>query len=414
MNQDSDGAVEHEADEPGIEYPGLFLKKGEDARLRQGHLWVFSNEVDTGRSPLTEFTPGEIVAICDAGGRAFGLGYINPQALICARLVERGLRHPIDKSLIVHRLKVALELRKQLYAEPFYRLVFGEADGLPGLVLDRFDDVVVGQIGTLGMESLRDAVLEAVMKVIKPRCFVWKNNGSVRKLEALPEYLEVPVGTLEPLTRVVEAGVEFAVDIANGQKTGWFYDQRDNRDRLARLVPGKRVLDVFSYVGAWGVRSAVAGASEVVCVDSSATALAAVNAAAVANGCGERVRTIQADAFDALKKMRQERERFDVVIIDPPAFVKRKKDFAEGRLAYRRIFEAGMQLLSRDGILIACSCSHHMPRSALLDTINQGARHLDRSVQVLAQLQQSADHPVHPAIPETDYLKGYICRVLPS
>lgn len=397
-----------------IEYPALFLRKGEDARLRQGHQWVFSNEVDTQRSPLGDFQPGEIVAICDASGRAFGLGYINPQALICARLVERGVRHPIDKSLIVHRLNVALELRKQLYAEPFYRLVFGEADGLPGLVLDRFDDVIVGQIGTLGMESLREAVVEAVVKVLKPRTFVWKNNGSVRKLEALPEYVEVPVGALEAKTRVVEAGLEFAVDIANGQKTGWFYDQRDNRDRLARLVPGKRVLDVFSYVGAWGIRSAAAGASEVLCIDSSATALEAVNDAAARNGLSDKVRTLEADAFEALKSLRQQRERFDVVIVDPPAFVKRKKDFAEGRLAYKRIFEAAMQLLNRDGILIACSCSHHMPRSTLLDTINQGARHLDRSVQVLAQLQQSADHPVQPAIPETDYLKGFICRVLPA
>ncbi len=414
MQADSESEIEVETDAVEVEYPALFLKKGEDARLRQGHLWVFSNEVDTQRSPLADFQPGEIVAICDASARAFGLGYINPNALICARLVERGVRHAINKSLIVHRLNVALELRKQLYAEPFYRLVFGESDGLPGLVLDRFDDVIVGQIGTLGMEALREAVVEAVVKVLKPRMFIWKNNGSVRKLEALPEYVEVPVGMLEPLTRVVEAGLEFAVDIANGQKTGWFFDQRDNRDRLARLVPGKRVLDVFSYVGAWGIRSAAAGASEVLCIDSSAAALKAVAAAAERNGFGDRVRTLEADAFDALKDLRQQRERFDVVIVDPPAFVKRKKDFAEGRIAYKRIFEAAMQLLNRDGILIACSCSHHMPRSVLLDTINQGARHLDRSVQVLAQLQQSADHPVHPAIPETDYLKGFICRVLPA
>lgn len=409
MSTEIQSAVEVE-----VEYPALFLKKGEDARLRQGHLWVFSNEVDTKRSPLNDFQTGEIVAICDAAGRAFGLGYINPHALICARLMERGARHAIDKSMMVHRLNVALALRQMLYAEPYYRLVFGESDGLPGLVIDRFDDVVVGQIGTAGMELMREAVVEAVVKVLKPRVFIWKNNGSVRKLESLPEYIEVPVGEMPTQTRVQESGVEFSVDLADGQKTGWYFDQRDNRDRLARLVPGKRVLDVFSYVGAWGLRSAMAGATEVVCVDSSAKALAAVQDAAQRNGVADRVRTVEADAFDALKQMRQERERFDVVIVDPPAFVKRKKDFAEGRIAYRRIFEAAMQLLNRDGILIACSCSHHMPRSALLDAINQGARHLDRSVQVLAQLQQSADHPVHPAIPETDYLKGFICRILPA
>ena len=405
-------------DEPNIapsrDYPVLFLKKGEDDRLRQGHLWVFSNEVDVVRSPLDQFVPGQIAAISDSSGRILGLGYVNPQALVCARLMERGARHAVDRSLIVHRLQVALALRQRLYGEPFYRLVFGEADGLPGLVLDRYDDVIVGQIGTLGMEQLKTAIVEAVVKVIKPRLMVWKNHGSVRRLENLPEYVETAVGVIEASTRVVEAGIEFWVDIANGQKTGWFYDQRDNRERLPRLVAGKRVLDVFSYVGAWGLRSAALGASAVLCIDSSAPALAAINAVAQQQGLADRVQTREADAFDALKELRQQREHFDVVIVDPPAFIKRKKDFAEGRIAYRRIFEAAMQVLSKDGILIACSCSHHLPRAVMLDLIQQGARHLDRSVQVLAQLQQSKDHPVHPAIPETDYLKGFICRVLPA
>jgi 23S rRNA (cytosine1962-C5)-methyltransferase len=401
-------------DADGGELPGLFLRRGEDARLRQGHLWVFSNEVDVKRSPLSEFEPGEQVAIVDAAERVIGLGYINPNALICARMVERGAHHPIDKSLIVHRLNVALALRERLYDTPHYRLVFGESDGLPGLVIDRFGDVLVGQIGTLGMERMKDWVVEAVAKVFKPRAFIWKNSGSVRKLEALPEYDECALGEWPETLEVVEGGVRFRVDPRDSQKTGWFYDQRDNRDRLPKLVKGQRVLDVFCYGGGWGLRAAAAGASEVVCVDASATALGVVARAARENGLEERVKTLQGDAFDVLKSLRQQRERFDVVIVDPPAFIKRKKDFAEGRLAYRRIFEMAMQLLARDGVLIACSCSHHLPRSVLLDTIHQGARHLDRSVQVLAHLQQSACHPVHPAIPETEYLKGFICRVLPS
>ena len=402
------------AAEDETELPGLFLKRGEDARLRQGHLWVFSNEVDVKRSPLGEFKPGEQVAIVDASERVLGLGYINPNALICARMVERGAHHPLDKSLIVHRLNVALALREQLYDTPHYRLVFGESDGLPGLVIDRFGDVFVGQIGTLGMEGMKAWVVEAVAKVFRPRAFLWKNSGSVRKLEALPEYDECAIGDWPEFLEVVEGGVVFKIDPRDSQKTGWFYDQRDNRDRLPRLVKGKRVLDVFSYGGGWGLRAAAAGASEVTCVDASATALAVVNRAAQDNGLAERVKTLQGDAFEVLKELRQQRERFDVVIVDPPAFIKRKKDFAEGRIAYRRINEMAMQLLARDGLLIACSCSHHLPRPALLDAINQGARHLDRSVQVLMSLQQSACHPVHPAIPETDYLKGYVCRVLPS
>lgn len=396
------------------ELPGLFLRRGEDARLRQGHLWVFSNEVDTKRSPLGEFEPGEAVAIVDASERVLGLGYINPNALIAARMVERGTHHALDKSLFVHRLNVALALRESIYDTPHYRLVFGESDGLPGLVIDRFGDVFVGQIGTLGMERMKSWVVEAVAKVFKPRAFLWKNSGSVRKLEALPEYDECAIGDWPEYLEVNEGGVLFRIDPRDSQKTGWFYDQRDNRDRLAKLVRGKRVLDVFSYGGGWGVRAAASGAREVVCVDASATALAVVERAARDNGLSDRVSTLQGDAFEVLKSLRQQRERFDVVIVDPPAFIKRKKDFPEGRIAYRRINEMAMQLLARDGLLISCSCSHHLPRAALLEAINQGARHLDRSVQILMSLQQSACHPLHPAIPETEYLKGFICRVLPS
>ncbi len=179
-------------------------------------------------------------------------------------------------------------------------------------------------------------------------------------------------------------------------------------------MEGKRVLDVFSYLGGWGLRAAAFGASEVVCVDASAAAVAAIERNARINNLQDRVRALKADAFEELKRLRELRERFDVVILDPPAFVKRKKDFSEGRLAYRRINEMAMQILVKDGILISCSCSYHMPRAALLESLQQGARHLDRSLQVLVQLQQAPDHPVHPAIPETEYLKGFICRVLPA
>lgn len=402
-----------------IAYPALYLKRGEDARLRAGHLWVFSNEVDVARSPLTGFTPGEPCVIVDALEKPIGIGYVNPNSLICARLVNRGIAHALDRSLLVHKLNVALSLRARLFAEPYYRLVFGESDGLPGLTLDRFGDVIVGQTTTAGMERLKDDIVAAVVKVLKPAAMVWKNDGGFRELEQLPSHADVACGELPQPLVAIESGLEFEIDPIGGQKTGWFYDQRANRDLLApdrsgALVHGARVLDLFSYLGGWGLRAGVAGAREVVCVDSSASAVEAIGRNAQRNRLGERVTAVRADAFDFLKEQRAARERFDVVIVDPPAFIKRKKDFAEGRLAYRRINEMAMQLLARDGILITCSCSYHMPRAALLDAIQQGARHLDRSVQVLAQLQQAPDHPLHPAIPETEYLKGYICRVLPS
>ena len=403
---------ETDESETTIELPALALRKGEDARLRTGHAWIFSNEVDTKRTPLSAFEPGAHAVVVDHADKPIGIAYVNPNALICARLVARGIRHEFDRSLIVHRLKVALGLRERLHGRPYYRLVYGESDGLPGLVLDRYGDVVVGQIATVGMEAMKDAVTEAVVKVLKPEALVWKNAGSVRQLEALPEYVETAIGTLPERVIAEEAGLVFEIDVERGQKTGWFYDQRANRDAMAPFVREARVLDLFAYVGAWGVRAASMGASEVLCVDASKSAVAAIGVNAFANRVASRVTAIEEDAFDALKRLRQAKERFDVVIVDPPAFVKRKKDFTEGKLAYRRINEAAMQLLGRDGVLITCSCSWHMSRESLLEAVNAGARHLDRNVQVLSRLQQAPDHPAHPAIPESDYLKGYICRVV--
>jgi 23S rRNA (cytosine1962-C5)-methyltransferase len=397
-----------------IAYPALYLKRGEDERLRAGHLWVFSNEVDVKRSPLTGFEPGAACVIVDAHDKALGIGYVNPNSLICARLVNRGIEHALDRSLLVHKLKVALSLRERMYAEPYYRLVFGESDALPGLTLDRFGDVIVAQITTAGMERLKDDIAAAVAKVIKPGALIWKNDAAVRALEHLPEYADAGMRALPVALLVREGGLDFEIDPIGGQKTGWFYDQRANRDLLGPYVREARVLDMFSYLGGWGLRAAAAGAKEVICVDASAAAVAAIGRNAQRNGLADRVTAQRADAFEYLKTQRAARARFDVVILDPPAFVKRKRDYAEGRLAYRRINEMAMQILARDGILITCSCSYHMPRAALLEAVQQGARHLDRNVQVLAQLQQAPDHPVHAAIPETEYLKGFICRVLPS
>lgn len=399
-----------------VSYPTLFLRRGEEARLRAGHLWVFSNEVDVARSPLSAFTPGASCRIADAQGRPLGVGYVNPNSLIAARLVSRDPHRALDRSLFVHRIRVALALRTRLDAEPYHRLLYGESDGVPGLVVDRYADVVVAQTTTAGMEQRKDDVASALDQVLRPAAIVWKNDAAVRALEQLPSYADLGQGALRGPVLVHEGGLAFTVDPIGGQKTGWFYDQRANRDHLVTLGGGAllrnaRVLDLFSYRGAWGLRAAAAGAREVVCVDASAAAVEAIVDNAERNGLAARVRAIKADAFAHLKALREAGERYDVVILDPPAFVKRKKDFAEGRLAYRRLNEMAMQVLTRDGILVTCSCSYHLPRPALLEIIQQTARHLDRHVQVLAQLQQAPDHPVHPAIPETEYLKGYLCRV---
>lgn len=392
----------------------LILRKGEDRRLRTGHSWIFSNEIDTTRTPLTHFEPGQAVLIADQANRPLGTGYVNPHSLICARLVSRDPEYSLDKSLLVHRIQVAQSLRQRIFEHRYYRLVFGDSDGLPGLVLDQFGDTVVAQITTAGMERVKADVIAAVTKVVKPACLIFRNDAVSRSYEGLELYAETAIGTAPAELVVRENGAQFQVPALTGQKTGWFYDHRLNRQRMASYVEGKRVLDVFSYAGAWGIQAARAGAREVWCVDVSEPALESVHANAQLNGMGERVRTISGDAFEVLKQLRHERAHFDVVILDPPAFIRRKKDLEAGTEAYRRLNQAAMQVLEKDGLLISASCSSYLSREVLRNIVLASSRHLDRFLQILEQGHQGPDHPVHPAIPETEYLKAFICRVLPT
>jgi len=395
-----------------MELAPLYLKKNEERRLRQGHLWVYSNEVDAGRSPLNGFEAGQPVTIVANDGKPVGNGYVNPHSLICARLVSRSTKQQLDRSLLVHRLNIALSLRERLFDKPFYRLVYGESDGLPGLVVDRFGDVLAVQLNTAGMEAVKEAVVEALEKVLKPAAILWRNDSSTREMEGLASYVEPALGEVPETVEIEENGTRFEVPLLSGQKTGWFYDHCMNRARVQQLCKGMRVLDVFSYIGGWGVQAATAGADEVVCIDSSGKALDQAERSADLNGVRERVQTIEGDAFEALKALRAERERFDMVIVDPPAFIKRKKDAKKGIEAYRRINQAAMQLLGKDGLIVSASCSFHLQREVLRDVMQQGARHLDRSLQIIEQGHQGPDHPVHPVILETEYIKCFTGRVV--
>ena len=393
-----------------VELPPLRLRHNEDRRISAGHLWVFSNEVDIAATPITAFKPGDMCRVLSARDKFLGFAYVNPKTLICARVLGRDAAWPPGKGLFVHRLQIALSLRERVYAEPYYRLVYGESDGLPGLVLDRFGDVVVGQIGTAGMEAFKHDIATAVQQVLKPKAMLWKNDSGARELEGLSAYVEAAFGDAPSYATLDESGVRFSVPLIEGQKTGWFYDQAANRRSLLKYVRGKSVLDVFSYLGAWGLTAAKADASEVTCVDSSAPALALVDAAAKSNGLN--VATEKGDAFDVLEKMIESRRKFDIVVIDPPAFIKRKKDIPKGEAAYRRLNQLAMQLLSRDGLLVSCSCSYHMSGEALMGAIQKAARHLNRFAQVIEVGGQAPDHPIHPGIEETRYLKSFVCRVV--
>ncbi|MBK6756239.1 MAG: class I SAM-dependent rRNA methyltransferase [Moraxellaceae bacterium] len=390
----------------------LSLKKYEDRRLREGHLWIYSNEVDTAKTPLKTLEAGEQVIIEDVTGKKLGIATVSPNSLICARLVSRDVKHPLDKSLIVYKLNQALSLRERFYDEPYYRLVYGDSDGLCGLVVDRFGDYCVVQTTTVGMERLKDDIVQALVKVLNPTGILFKNDSKARAFEGLESYIEVAYGDVPKLLPLVENGVKFVAPAHEGQKTGWFYDHRESRAQLQRVVKGKRVLDVFSYAGSWGIQAAAFGAADVTCIDASEFALDIVKQNAALNGLEDKVHTLQGDAFQMLTELKQQGEQFDVIILDPPAFMQKRKDHANGLQAYRRINELAMRLLVRDGILVSGSCSMHLKTEELVDVIRGASRHLDKTAQVVFIGGQGADHPVHPAIPETSYLKCVMARVL--
>jgi 23S rRNA (cytosine1962-C5)-methyltransferase len=390
------------------ELPALRLKRNEDRRLHAGHLWIFSNEVDTQQTPLTKFEAGELVRVLAHNDRALGLAYVNPQSLISARMLTTW-KLP-DVAWLAARMRAALSLRERLYPTPYYRLVYGESDGLPGLVIDRYGSACVVQIGTAGMERLKPQIQQALEQVLRCEALLFKNDGSAREMEGLPSYVEAAAGKFDELGQVLEDGLDFQAPLAEGQKTGWFFDQAANRRNLVKYIrKGSRMLDMFSYVGAWGVRAAHCGAREVLCVDSSAAALEL--AASNAQRNGTQLTTVKGDAFDVLEDLVKKRARFDAVVIDPPAFAKRKKDLPKALAAYKRLNQLAMQVTAEDGILVSCSCSYHVSPEDLQDAIAKAARGADKHLQILEMGGQSPDHPVHPAIPETRYLKAYFCRV---
>lgn len=393
----------------------LRLKPKAERRLKGGHQWVYSNEVDTDITPLKGLVAGAEVVIEAAGGKALGVAVVSPEQLICARLFSRDSDANLDASMFVHRLQVAMSTRELWYPHQCYRWVYGDSDGLPGLDIDRFGGVAVIQISSVAMEERRQWIIDAVNKVAKPDCIVLKNDGKLRAVEGLPEYVEVVQGALEDdCAPLIENDTKFMAPVIHGQKTGWFYDHRENRAQLNRLVKGKRVLDVFSYVGGWGVQAANHGAAEVHCVDASAQALNWVEQNAELNGVAEKVHCWEGDAVAALRQLKDEGQRFDVVVMDPPALIPRRKDSKAGEQAYHRLNSLAMRLLSKDGLLVAASCSMHLGEDRLPDMLRIMGRELDREVVIQHVGSQGADHPVIPAIPETRYLKAVFARVTPT
>lgn len=387
----------------------LRLKPREDKRLRAGHLWIYSNELDLEKAPMTDVAPGTLCRVVDSRGKALGLGYVNPHSLLCARLLTSNPDANIDTAWFARRLQSALALRERLYSTPYYRLVYGESDGLPGLVVDRYGDVLAVQIGTAGMEGLKSHLTQALQQVLKPKGIWFNNEMPVREQEGLTLYTEA-VGEVPDSVEIEEGGARFAIPIKSGQKTGWFYDQHANRDRLAKYVTGKSVLDVYSYIGGWALRALKQGARAAAVIDSSAPALEAATANAALNGF--ELEIVKGQALDMMRDFKARNRRFDVVVVDPPALIKRKKDQEAGMSHYGAVNRAAIDLLAPEGILVSCSCSHHLDAEQLQRILLRESRAAGRRLQILEQGEQGPDHPVHPAIPETRYLKAFVCRVV--
>lgn len=388
----------------------VILKKNEERRLLAGHLWIYSNEIDTKISPLKNFKPGELVIIKTSHNKNLGIGYINPNTLLCARLLTHDTNEKIDCNFFITRIKQALILRKLCFDKPFYRLIFSESDQLPGLVVDRFNNVLVAQLNTAGMENLKELIVEALVHVIKPTSILWKNSSSIRAIENLPNYVETAYGNPPEQIELEENNIKFIASIKEGQKTGWFYDQRNNRSRVATYVKDKNILDVFSYSGSFGINAMMNGAKNLTCIDASEFALKQIKQNAILNNMNNEIEIICGDAFAVLKDLCASQKLFDVIILDPPAFIKRRKDIEIGTNAYLRLHCLALKLLQANGLLITTSCSLHLSRDMLLDVLRQASLHERRNCVVVEQLHQSQDHPIHPAITETDYLTGFIVQ----
>lgn len=388
--------------------PRLRIKKRDQQRLRDGHLWVYSNEVDTDVTPLKNIKTA-IVHLEDYRGNFLATASFNNQALICARILDTEPRDVLDAAFFEKRIQTALELRQIAFKQDFYRLVYGEGDLLSGLVIDRFAQTFVVQIGTQAIEQAKDALVAALQKIFGATAIiVFKNDGKGRSMEQLEEYVEtVPADANVTELEVIENGVSFKAPL-DGQKTGWFYDHRDGRKWLNDCAQGRTVLDVFSYIGGWGIQAAAHGATQVTCVDSSAKAGESVLANAALNKQSQ-VTFVESDAFEYFKKAAM--TTYDLVVLDPPALIQKRRDFEQGRQAYFLLNEGAIQRVKDGGLLVSASCSLHLDRDELIRIVQQVARRQNKHVQMVHEAHPAADHPRLIPMTESDYLKCLVFRV---
>jgi 23S rRNA (cytosine1962-C5)-methyltransferase len=406
------------------------LKKGKEAEVRNGFPWIYRGDVlESSEWLLAE--AGSLARVEDHKGALVGIATLNPASTITCRMLTLK-DEAIDEQWFAARFKAALARREKLFEEPYYRLIHSEGDMIPGLLVDRYGDTLVVQVGTAGMERLQKVWMGALERLVSPKAVVLKNDSGARKLEGLALYtlpfrgrdregalsdrslgnaplLTSPLRGEELVLQLRENGMTYLADVLQGQKTGWFYDQRDNRRMMAELAAGKTLLDVYSHSGGFGLLAAKHGARATL-VDSSKLALDLAKEAAAINQLS--VEVVQGDAIRVMQQLHAEGKRYEVVSADPPAYVKSKKDIAAGMKGYAKVAAHAAALVQSGGLLFVASCSHHASRGAFNKAVLDGVKKLGRTAQIMRQTGASADHPRHPQLPQSEYLKGLLLKVV--
>jgi 23S rRNA (cytosine1962-C5)-methyltransferase len=390
-----------------VTHPIIRLQPQKHRRVQAGHPWIYSNEIvmDAAAKALPR---GSIVGFYAHDQKFLGTGSFNPHCLIAGRVFTRSVVD-IDEDWLTERLAAALALRERIVPEPFYRLVHAEADGLPGLIVDRFEDALCVQLNTAGMDSLWPALEKSLRRVLKPRSIVLRNDSHMREIEGLPRETTVIGESVESPLHVRENGLTYFADLTGGQKTGWYFDQRDSHALVARYAKdAESVLDLYTHAGGFAVAAATAGAKKVVGVDSSEPALALATMAAKHNEIEKRCVFERADVFQDLERRIAAQERFEIVIADPPAFVKSRKDLASGSRGYRKLAKMAATVTQKKGYLFIASCSHNMELPRFLENVAAGLNDAHRKGRILHTCFAAPDHPTHPNLPESAYLKGIL------
>jgi 23S rRNA (cytosine1962-C5)-methyltransferase len=382
------------------------LTRGRHQRIRDGHPWVYRNEV----ASAGDMADGSLVDVVDAGGTFVGRGYYNRRSLITVRILTR-VPETVDADFFRRRIEQAWALRRRIRPRESVRVVFSEADFLPGLIVDSFAGVLVFQTLTLGIDRWRDEIVAALREVLHPMGVFERNDAPVRELEGLPLHSGFVGPAFDPLVEIRENGTSLLVDVQKGQKTGHFLDQVDNRQAVAAYCHGAAVLDCFAYTGGFTLAAARAGARRVTAVEASESALDLTRANALRNGVQGSCAFTLGNVFDVLRTLERDRATFDVVILDPPAFARSRSAVAGARRGYKEINLRAMKLLPRGGILATCSCSHHLGEAEFAALLLEAAADVGRTLRLLERRGQPADHPVLLAMPETSYLKCLIFEV---